>query len=152
MYTCLSKGIKNKVPETDLCMFKKKKSSLIKKIWKLTKLSDMAKSDSIVLESKLRSILKGLGEVDLDILLKSIQSNGGIDTDCVLVMANEGRHCNRKNINEPKFTLARAFRFPQLTSDDNLRHLPCCCRHLSVTSYSDCINPYHVSLVVETGR
>ena len=151
MYTCLRKGIKNKVPETDLCMFKKKKSSLIKKLCKLTKLSEMAKSDSILLESKLRSILKALGEVDLDNMLKSTQSNGGIDTGCVLIMGSENRHCRRK-INEPKFTIARAFRFPQLTSDDNLRHLPCCCRHLNVNTYSDCINPYHMSLVVETGK
>jgi len=152
MYTCLSKGIKQKVPETDLYIFKKKKSSLIKKIWKLTKLSEMAQSDSIMLESKLRSILKALDEVNLDIILKSIQSNGGIDTDCVPIVASENRHCNRRNrkINEPKFTLARAFRFPDLTSDDNLRHLPCCRNHINVTSYCDCINPYHVSLVVET--
>lgn len=154
MYTCLSKGIKQKVPETDLQIFKKKKSTLIKKIWKLSKLSEMTQSESVMLETKLRAILKTLDEANLDIILKSIQSNGGIDTECVPTVASEGRVCSRRNrkINDPKFTLARAFRFPELTSDDNLRHLPCCRNHVNVTGYCDCINPYHVSLVVETAK
>jgi len=156
MYTCLSKGFKQKVPESDLQIFKKKKSSLIKKIKKLTKFSEMAQSDSVQIENKLHSILKTLDEVNLDIILKSIQSNGGIDTDCVPLVETENRNQNnRRNrkINDQKFTLARAFRFPELTSEDNLRHLPCC-RNRFVTDVTncECINPYHVSLVVETDK
>lgn len=153
MYTCLNKGVKHRGPETVLYIFKKKKAILIKKIWKLAKLSEMAQSDAIMVETKLHSILKTLDEVNLDIILKSIQSNGGIDTDCVPIVPSEYRQCsNRRNrkTNDPKFTLARAFRFPELTPDDNLRHLPCCRCYINVTNLCDCINPYHVSLIVKS--
>lgn len=150
VHTGSFKNFHNLVSKNGSYMFTKK-SCIIKKIWKFSKLSSLKESkEAHEIKRKLHCLFKTLNEEELDVLLKTLQSNGGIESDCICIKPNDYRHISRRTSNfDPRISIAQAFRFPQMT-DEFLRILPCCCNHN--TCYENvCINPYHSSLVVDSG-
>lgn len=144
-------NLQKKTTNTKLFMFKKK-SSLIRKIWKYAIFSGMDEDIAADIKSKLRSLLKSLSEESLKVLLQSLKTRGGADSLCIHVHTSELRHFQRYIHYFPKLVLAQAFRYPQISEDNYLRDLPCCCQYNHCDKENGvCINPYHSSLVVYSG-
>lgn len=140
----------NKLWRNTVYMYNKK-CCMIKKILRFSKLPKDHSQEVKDLRRKVHSIFKTLSDDQLDILLKTLQANGGIDSDCILVNTSTFRHINNRTTNfAPRTLLAKVFRFP-LLKDEYLRCLSCCHNHNSCDENKVCINPYHSSVVIESG-
>ena len=150
---CVSKNktnLINKLWKGTVYMYNKK-CCMIKKILRFSKLPKDHSQEVKDLRRKVHSIFKTLTDDQLDILLKTLQANGGIDSDCILVNTSTFRHINCCTTNfVPHILLAKVFRFPSL-KDEYLRCLSCCHNHNSCDETKACINPYHSSVVIESG-
>jgi len=129
-----------------------KKSCMIKKILRFSKLPKDQSQEVKDLKRKLHSLFKTLTDTQLDVLLKTLQANGGIDSDCILVSTSSYRQIARRTTNfAPRLLLAKVFRFPNL-KDEYLRCLACCYNHNLCDENNMCINPFHSSLIIDSGK
>lgn len=139
------------------CMFRSKRSSLVKRLWKLRALqyeSDRASEEEspedLEVKSVAQSMLKRLKESQLEMLLQALESKGGENTDCVLLPKNELR-LGRRSV-APHILCCQLFRWPTgLKSEMQLKRLPCC-GTTSVDPAYVCCNPYHWSLLLDPGK
>uniref|UniRef100_A0A069DMB1 Mothers against decapentaplegic homolog n=1 Tax=Clytia hemisphaerica TaxID=252671 RepID=A0A069DMB1_9CNID len=141
----------NKLWKNSVYMYNKK-CCMIKKILRFSKLPKDKEQNHEVkeLRRKVHSIFKTLTEDQLDILLKTLQANGGIDSECILVNTSTFRHITCRTTSfVPRTLLAKVFRFPNL-KDEYLRCLSCCYNHSSCDETKVCINPFHSSVVIES--
>lgn len=137
-------------------MFRSKRSSLVKRLWKLRALqyeSDRASEEEspedLEVKSVAQSMLKRLKESQLEMLLQALESKGGENTDCVLLPKNELR-LGRRSV-APHILCCQLFRWPTgLKSEMQLKRLPCC-GTTSVDPAYVCCNPYHWSLLLDPG-
>jgi len=141
------KKVKKSIPESVFRMLKKKKSSIIRKILKYSKLSSMERTQSLELKSTINMILKILTDEQLDVLLKCLQCKGGIEADCLYV-ENETKNLPKQT--ELRHVMAEAFRFPGIRKECFFKNLSYCSQNDIVDPCNECcINPYHLSLVVD---
>lgn len=103
-----------------------------------------------------KSLLKRLSEVQLKALLRSIESEGGVDTscgssheNCVIVSSSVViRRASRVRV-DPKVLTCQLFRWIDLRDDFELKRLPFC--QAKLNNHGDiqveCCNPYHWSRV-----
>ena len=141
-FTCNIEVLRRGYPQSVLCMLRKKKFKIIRRILKFSKLTGMEKKNS----TDLKAVLKSLSEDELDILFKSIQCKGGINSSCIVYNNKETLHLLKPL--EIRFLMAQAFRFPNLTKECFLKRLVCCSQR-DCSSREQCINPYHSSVVVD---
>ena len=138
--------LKKEFLQSTLYMLRRKKINIIRKILKFSKLSSKY-------SCRLKALLKTLTTEQLNVLMKCLQSKGGIDSDCILYRSELSRHGHLPSSPEQteiKVLLAQAFRFPELTEESFLKSLVCCSRRYCKPGDEQCINPYHTSLVVDT--
>ncbi|XP_062610641.1 mothers against decapentaplegic homolog 6-like [Saccostrea cucullata] len=127
-------------------MFRSKRSTLVRELWKLriTQNDSESQNEKEASESKsvLHSMLKRLKEKNLEILLQSVESKGREQTPCVLLPNVElkmGKHTT-----DPHILCCQVWRWPDLTLDTTLRQLPCC--ETDKDPLYVCCNPHHWSI------
>ena len=139
-------------------MFRSKRSSLVKRLWKF-RISDEAGSSSKKngsttedqeLKSVTQSFFKRLKEDQLETLLQAMESKGGEKTACVPVSKSDLR-LGRRTVS-PYMLCCRVFRWPDLPRDAEMKRLPSCERQNEEKEAVICCNPYHWSLVVSIGK
>ena len=139
--------LKKEFLQSALYMLRRKKINIIRKILKFSKLSSKY-------SCRLKALLKTLTTEQLNVLMKCLQSKGGIESDCILCGSELSRQGHLPSSSpeqtEIKLLLAQAFRFPELTEEAFLKSLVCCSRRYCKPGDEQCINPYHTSLVVDT--
>ena len=136
--------LKKEFLQSALYMLRRKKINIIRKILKFSKLSSKY-------SCRLKELLKTLTTEQLNVLLKCVESKGGMELDCLIYRRSRHRHLpSSPGQTEIKLLLAQAFRFPELTEESFLKSLVCCSRRYCKPGEEECINPYHTSLVVDT--
>lgn len=130
-------------------MFHRRKSTLIKKIWKFRRDSKFASPSKLeAFKALLYAALKCLCDDELQALLKSVQSKGGIDTPCLCLKKSECLGGRQRHI-DIKYVFGKAFVYPELETSRSLRALNCCATRIEPSS--SCLNPYHSSHVIDSG-
>lgn len=134
-------------------MFRSKRSTLVKRLWKSRILQNEAESanetpEELELKSVAQSMLKRLKEKQLDVLVRSVESKGGERTDCVLLPKGDIR-LGRRTV-APQIMCCQLWRWPALSQGAELKRLPCCVS-ANDPGYA-CCNPYHWSLLLKTGK
>lgn len=128
-------------------MFKRKRSSLIKKIWKFRKETKQTQPSEVEsFRALLYTTLKQLSEDELHSLLKAVQRKGGVETPCLCPKYSSRR---QRNVDH-RFVFCKAFVYPYLKSRATLRTLQCCSS--KADSDFNCVNPYHFSHIIDTGK
>lgn len=135
-------------------MFRSKRSSLVKRLWKLRAAQNETKgtpekesAEDLEVKSVVQSMLKRLKESQLEMLLHALESKGGETTECVLLPKGELRM--GKRIVSPHVLCCQLFRWPsELHSESQMKRLPCCSTLASDPSYV-CCNPHHWSLILD---
>lgn len=127
-------------------MFRSKRSSLVRELWKLripqNDTESQNEKDSHECKAVIHSMLKRLKEKNLEILLRSIESKGREETPCVLLPNVELKM--GKLSTDPHVLCCQIWRWPDLTLDTTLRRLPCC--ETDKDPLYVCCNPYHWSV------
>lgn len=135
-------------------MFRSKRSSLVKRLWKLratqnetTGSPEKESADDLEVKSVVQSMLKRLKESQLEMLLHALESKGGETTECVLLPKGDLRL--GKRMVSPHVVCCQLFRWPsELQTESQMKRLPCCMTPASDISYV-CCNPHHWSLVLD---
>lgn len=148
-------------------MFRSKRNSLVKLLWKY-KINDETKGspqkdkptmaqkaavslqEELELKSVTHSFLKRLKVEQLEVLVRAMESRGGEVTPCVPVSRSDlwlGKH-----VVSPYVLCCRVFRWPDLRSDVEMKRLPSCTRLNEDKEAVVCCNPYHWSVVVKIGE
>ena len=136
-----------------LWMFRRKRTtSLAKKVLKFTIENPAINRQILQLEnwSKLietfsRYLAKHLAEKQLRILVQSLESKGGIDTDCILLPKDETL-LKLTGLNQENTLFCKLLRWPELRSPASLKKLVYC------NSHELCGNPYHYSKITVPGK
>ena len=110
---------------------------------------DFSPEESAELKSVTHSILKRLHEQEFSTLRRALESRGGVETTCVFFPTQE--RLGRRVVVEPQLVLFRVFRLPQVRSSAELKRSCCCSTHDGLDK-KVCINPYHYSAIMNTGR
>lgn len=133
-------------------MFRSKRSSLVRELWKLripqNDTESQNEKDSHECKAVIHSMLKRLKEKNLEILLRSIESKGREETPCVLLPNVELKM--GKLSTDPHVLCCQIWRWPDLTLDTTLRRLPCC--ETDKDPLYVCCNPYHWSVQQNAGK
>lgn len=145
-------------------MFRSKRYSLVKRLWKY-KINDETRSSSqkdtsissspsplspqeeLELKSVTHSLFKKLKEEQLEILLQAMESRGGEITPCVPVSKSDIRL--GKHTFAPHVLCCKVFRWPDLKCDAEMKRLPSCSKLNEDKDSVVCCNPFHWSLVVK---
>lgn len=125
------------------------KLSLLEKYSVLTGRKDFSPDETAELKAVTHSILKRLKEKDFSILIRALETQGGCETPCIF-FHNPERLGKRVAV-EPQLVLFRIFRLPQIRSSSELKHIASCSSCSSLDK-KVCINPYHYSAVMSTGK
>ena len=139
------------------CMFRSKRSSLVKRLWKLRVSQheshgthEKESSEDLEVKSVAQSMLKRLKESQLEMLLQALESKGGETTECVLLPKGELR-LGRRMV-APHVLCCQLFRWPgTLKSETQMKRLPCCTTLATDPAYV-CCNPHHWSLLLDPGQ
>lgn len=127
-------------------MFRSKRSSLVRELWKLripqNDTESQNEKESHECKAVIHSMLKRLKEKNLEILLRSVESKGREETPCVLLPNVELKM--GKMSTDPHVLCCQIWRWPELTLDTTLRRLPCC--ETDKDPLYVCCNPYHWSI------
>ena len=124
------------------------KVSLLEKFSVLTGSKDFSPDESAELKAVTHSILKRLREKDLSALVRALETQGGCETPCIFFHSHEG--LGKRVAVEPHLVLFRVFRLPQVRSSSELKHIASCSSCYGLDKV--CINPYHYSAVMSTGK
>ena len=137
-------------------MFRSKRSSLVKRLWKCKLDRNEApcspeSAEELELKSVAQSLLKRLKETQLESLVAAVESNGAETADCVMLTHPVLRLGKRKVA--PHVLCCQLWRWPEMDSGDAcMRHLPCSqVVGAQEDSSSICCNPYHWSRVLQPG-
>ena len=139
--------------ESQWFMFRTRRS-LVKRLWKSRfRAQDETNSapetpEEEETKSAFNSMLKRLKEKQLDILVQSVESNGGESTDCVLLPRPELRLGRR--VVAPHVLCCQVWRWPDLSDPTELKRLSNCTAAYEQTSI--CCNPYHWSRIIIPGK
>lgn len=125
------------------------KLSLLEDFYVLTGRKEFSPEESAELKSLTHSILKRLKEKDFTALRKALESHGGLETACVFFPTHE--RLGRREVVEPQLVLYRLFRLPQVRSSTELKRSPCCSARNGLDK-KVCINPFHYSTIMTTGK
>lgn len=133
-------------------MFRSKRHSLVKRLWKHRLINDETQSatetpEELELKSVAHTMLKRLKEKQLDILVQSVESKGGENTECVL-LPKEHVRVGRRSFSHHNLC-CRLWRWPDLSQEAELKRLSCC-NTVNDPGYV-CCNPYHWSLLLKPG-
>ncbi|XP_071098649.1 mothers against decapentaplegic homolog 6-like [Haliotis cracherodii] len=131
-------------------MFRSKRHSLVKRLWKHRLINDETQSatetpEELELKSVAHTMLKRLKEKQLDILVQSVESKGGENTECVL-LPKEHVRVGRRSFSHHNLC-CRLWRWPDLSQEAELKRLSCC-NTVNDPGYV-CCNPYHWSLLLK---
>lgn len=107
-------------------------------------------SDELKIKSVAHSMLKRLKEVQLESLFRAVESCGAELSDCVLVPRGDVRMVGLGSI-PPHLFCCQLWRWSDLSSDSELKQLPCCHSSPDDPLYI-CCNPYHWSKLYNTGN
>lgn len=128
-------------------MFRSKRASHVKRLWKLSLLqhetssSDENNSEEIEKKSVTQSLLKRLKEKQLEMLIQSVESRGAEPTGCVLLPKGDLR-LGRRTV-APHVLCLQLWRWPDLNSTSELKKMPYC--ETQDDPGYHCCNPYHWS-------
>ena len=147
-------------PQSDCprcCMFRSKRTSLVKRLWKLRApqheshgAHEKESAEDLEVKSVAQSMLKRLKESQLEMLLQALESKGGETTECVLLPKGELR-LGRRTVS-PHVLCCQLFRWPgTLKSQSQMKRLPCCGTLVTDPAYV-CCNPHHWSLLLDPGQ
>lgn len=125
------------------------KLSVLENYFVPTGRKDFSPEESAELKSVTHSILKRLHEQEFSTLRRALESRGGLETTCVFFPTQE--RLGRRVVVEPQLVLFRVFRLPQVRSSAELKRSCCCSTHDGLDK-KVCINPYHYSAIMNTGR
>lgn len=125
------------------------KLSVLENYFVPTGRKDFSPEESAELKSVTHSILKRLQEQEFSTLRRALESRGGLETTCVLFPTQE--RLGRRVVVEPQLVLFRVFRLPQVRSSAELKRSCCYSTHNGLDK-KVCINPYHYSAIMNTGR
>ena len=136
-------------------MFCTRRSTLVKRLWKLRynpdhegNSSPQSKED-LELKSVAQSMLKRLKERHLEVLIASIESRGGELTDCVLLPKGDRELRLGKRTVAPHVLCCQLWRWPDVRKEFELKRLSCCST-ADEPAYI-CCNPYHWSRLCDPG-
>ncbi|KAL8622341.1 hypothetical protein ACOMHN_043345 [Nucella lapillus] len=135
-------------------MFRSKRSSLVKRLWKLRVAQheshgahEKESAEDLEVKSVAQSMLKRLKETQLEMLVQALESKGGETTECVLLPKGELR-LGRRMV-APHVLCCQLFRWPcTLKSETQMKRLACCGTPEGDPAYM-CCNPYHWSLLLD---
>lgn len=125
------------------------KLSLLESYFVLTARKDFSPEESAELKSITHSILKRLNDSEFTALQTALESKGGLQTSCIFFPTHE--RLGKRVVVEPQVVLYRVFRLPQVRSSSELKRSPCCSTRNGFDK-KVCINPFHYSTVVNSGR
>lgn len=125
------------------------KLSVLENYFVPTGRKDFSPEESAELKSVTHSILKRLHEKEFSALQRALESRGGLETTCVFFPTHE--RLGRRVVVEPQVVLFRVFRLPQVRSSAELKRSPCCSTRNGLDK-KVCINPYHYSAIMNTGK
>lgn len=132
------------------CMFNSRRTSHVRRLWKLRVQNETGSptesADELELKSFIHRMLKRLKEKNLETMTQSIEARGGEETDCVLLPKDE--ICIGKRVLTPSVLCCKIWRWPEITNLTCLKRLPCC--HSANDPAYECCNPYHWTQVLET--
>ncbi|ELU06912.1 hypothetical protein CAPTEDRAFT_147083 [Capitella teleta] len=136
-------------------MFRPKRSSLVKRLWKHRVRpqhheagSEVESAEELELKSAGQSLLKRLKEADLEALLAAVETRGAESTPCVWLSRAVLQLGKRKAM--PHTLSCQLWRWSDLdTNCEVMRHLPC--KSGEVDANSVCCNPFHWSRVLPPG-
>ena len=138
--------------DTQCCMFRSRRSILVKRLWKYRIYNETGSTtesqEELELKSVTHSMLKRLKEKQLDALVESVESQGSEQTECVMLPKGEQR-LGRKTVT-PQVLCCKLWRWVDITNTTELKRLPCC-TSVNDTIYQ-CCNPYHFSLITKPGE
>ena len=123
-----AKWTKCLVEPESMFMFRSRRTTLVKRLWKARVRKDETEGQTEALR-----LAKKLKEQQLEMLVAAVESRGG-SSDCVLV-EGEALH----------LLSCRTWRWPDLDHDRQLKRIPSC-------SSDDCCNPYHWSRLCLPGE
>ena len=134
-------------------MFRSKRSTLVKRLWKSRILQHETSGkneteEDLELKSITQSMLKRLKEKNLETLVQSVESKGGEQTPCVLLPSGTMK-LGKRSVT-PNFLCCQVWRWPELSPSAELRQLPCC-ETVNDSAYT-CCNPYHWSIQQTIGN
>lgn len=113
------------------------------------------------IKSSLNSLLKRLDIDELENLVESVKSKGTAQSRCIQLPPNYRSQSDESDtqitpaIREipPHRLMCRIWRWPDLTPMDTLKSVPTCQHnHRQTASGNVCLNPYHWSRVIQTGK
>lgn len=140
---------KNKCYMFKLFRFALRKLSLLEKFSVLPGCKDFSPEESAELEALTHSILKRLKDSDFAALVQALETQGGCETPCIFIHSHE--RLEKRVAVEPHLVLFRIFRLPQIKSSSELKHNASCLSSYGLDK-NVCINPYHYSAVMYTGK
>lgn len=140
---------KNKCYMFKLFRFALRKLSLLEKFSVLPGCKDFSPEESAELEALTHSILKRLKDSDFAALVQALETQGGCETPCIFIHSHE--RLEKRVAVEPHLVLFRIFRLPQIKSSSELKHIASCLSSNGLDK-NVCINPYHYSAVMYTGK
>lgn len=137
------------------CMFKSHRSLLVRRLWRLrvqneTRCEEESQAqDEHEFKSVVHAMLKRLTEDNLETLIQAVEMKGGEDFACVPLRCSAETQIGKKAL-KPSVICCKMWRWPDITNLTELKRLPCC--KSASDSDSECVNPFHWSLLTQPGN